>query len=244
MPREFRHQQRVVRKSPCRPAQQAEAMIETAPVTPTEQPERLRVSGRIALPDTRTWHVGVRTDGLVSSVAVSAGDLVRKGQILARYHADELREARAKYAAGADRPPSGSQSAEGLAQRYDATVRRRSSISKAASLQQVEQARQDLAERAGGDGRGRDRSETGCVTSSSTICRFQQTWTRTMRPPTRCRSSRRPAGTSSNETSRPARAVHTDDDAFVIGDLSQVWMLASVRQEQLGLLRVGDERKR
>jgi cobalt-zinc-cadmium efflux system membrane fusion protein len=35
------------------------------------------------------------------------------------------------------------------------------------------------------------------------------------------------------------RAVHTDEDAFVIGDLSQVWMLASVRQEQLGRLRVG-----
>jgi cobalt-zinc-cadmium efflux system membrane fusion protein len=29
------------------------------------------------------------------------------------------------------------------------------------------------------------------------------------------------------------------DDTFVIGDLSQVWMLASVRQEQLGALRAG-----
>ena len=65
-------------------------MIETAPVTLTEQPDLLRVSGRIALPDTRTWHVGVRTDGLVSSVAVGAGDLVRKGQISPFYDQSQV----------------------------------------------------------------------------------------------------------------------------------------------------------
>jgi cobalt-zinc-cadmium efflux system membrane fusion protein len=41
------------------------------------------------------------------------------------------------------------------------------------------------------------------------------------------------------KTITPGKAIHTDDDAFVIGDLSQVWMLASVRQEQLGPLRRG-----
>jgi cobalt-zinc-cadmium efflux system membrane fusion protein len=35
------------------------------------------------------------------------------------------------------------------------------------------------------------------------------------------------------------KAIDTMDDTFVIGDLSQVWMLASVRQDQLGTLRMG-----
>src|SRR5205085_1984625 len=43
------------------------------------------------------WRVGVRTEGLVRSVLVNLGDAVRKDQVLARYHADEVREERAKY---------------------------------------------------------------------------------------------------------------------------------------------------
>ena len=35
------------------------------------------------------------------------------------------------------------------------------------------------------------------------------------------------------------KAIDTMDDTFVIGDLSEVWMLASVRQDQLGSLHMG-----
>ena len=37
----------------------------------------------------------------------------------------------------------------------------------------------------------------------------------------------------------PGKTVQPSTDTYVIGDLSQVWMLASVRQEKLGQLRVG-----
>jgi len=37
----------------------------------------------------------------------------------------------------------------------------------------------------------------------------------------------------------PGKTVQPSTDTFLIGDLSQVWMLASVRQEQLAELRVG-----
>jgi membrane fusion protein, heavy metal efflux system len=37
----------------------------------------------------------------------------------------------------------------------------------------------------------------------------------------------------------PGRTVEPDSVTFVIGDLSRVWMLASVRQEDLAKLRVG-----
>src|SRR5213078_1469327 len=35
------------------------------------------------------------------------------------------------------------------------------------------------------------------------------------------------------------KAIDTMDDTFVIGDLSEVWMLASVRQDQLASLKLG-----
>jgi cobalt-zinc-cadmium efflux system membrane fusion protein len=39
----------------------------------------------------------------------------------------------------------------------------------------------------------------------------------------------------------PGKTVELSTDAFVIGDLSTVWMLAAVRQEQLGQLRTGQK---
>jgi len=123
-------------------AQQAEGLIKTQTITFSDAPEVLRVGGRITLADDRTWHVGVRTDGIVMAVYAGLGDHVEKGQVLARYHADEVREARAQYRkAGAELTRL--QAAQALAQRtYD---RAQTLLSlKAASLQQVEQARQDL----------------------------------------------------------------------------------------------------
>ena len=41
------------------------------------------------------------------------------------------------------------------------------------------------------------------------------------------------------EEHHAGQTIAPGQDAFVIGDLSQVWMLASVRQDDLGQLRVG-----
>ena len=61
------------------------------------EPVALRVSGRIARAADHTWRVGVRASGLVQAVFVNLGDTVPKGKVLARYHADEARDERAKY---------------------------------------------------------------------------------------------------------------------------------------------------
>ncbi|TMG81260.1 MAG: biotin/lipoyl-binding protein, partial [Betaproteobacteria bacterium] len=114
---------------------QKEGEIETKPVKTSDEPDTLRVPGRIALADNRSWRVGVRTDGLVVAVSAEAGDYVRKGQVLARYHADEVRDSRAKYhAAQAD--VARAQSASALAQR---NLERAGTLFelKAASQQQV-----------------------------------------------------------------------------------------------------------
>jgi len=120
------------------PEQQASAKIETQEVSMSKEPEMLRVKGRIALDDDRVWRVGVRTLGSVMRVYANLGDHVKKGQILARYHADEVRDSRAQYRATLaelDR----TKAAVAQAQRSLNRAQRQ-----AGSVQQVEQAQQDL----------------------------------------------------------------------------------------------------
>ena len=124
------------------PEQQASAKIETQEVSMSKEPEMLRVKGRIALDDDRVWRVGVRTLGSVMRVYANLGDHVKKGQILARYHADEVRDSRAQYRATLaelDR----AKAAVAQAQRSLNRAQRLLEL-KAGSVQQVEQAQQDL----------------------------------------------------------------------------------------------------
>jgi len=213
-------------------------LIKTQTITFSDAPEVLRVGGRITLADDRTWHVGVRTDGIVMAVYAGLGDHVEKGQVLARYHADEVREVRAQYRkAGAELTRL--QAAQALAQRnYD---RAQTLLSlKAASVQQVEQARQDLLA-----------AQTAVRAAQVEVDRGRDLLEDDLRVP-----ADPPAG-QHDETAdevpilapasgyiiekhvTPGKTVQTATDTFVIGDLSQVWMLASVRQEKLAQLRAG-----
>jgi len=219
-------------------AQQTTGLIQTQAVTQSEASDTLRVTGRIALADDRTWRVGVRADGLVMEVYAGVGDFVKKGQVLARYHADEVREARAIYRkslAELNRAQAG----QALAERnYD---RAQTLLSlKAGSVQQVEQAKQDLLT-----------ARTLVRSAQIEVDRGEDQLTDDLRVP-----ADPPPGTPAEIADEvpilapasgyvlekfitPGKTVQPTTDTFVLGDLSQVWMLASVRQENLGKLRVG-----
>jgi cobalt-zinc-cadmium efflux system membrane fusion protein len=218
------------------PAAQQEGGIETQPARATTEPERLRVSGRIALADNRTWRVGIRTDGLVVAVYVGAGDYVRQGQVLARYHADEVRDSRAKYHA-AQAELARAQAAAALAQR---NLERAGTLLelKAASQQQVDQARQDAVV-----------AQTEVRSADTEVERLKDLLEDDLRVPAEPKPGDETAdqvpiiapasGFILEKNVTLGKAIDTMDDTFIIGDLSQVWMLASVRQDQLGSLRVG-----
>ena len=220
------------------PEQLRSATIETRPAALSQQPDVLRVKGRIALADNRTWKVGVRTLGSVVAVYKELGDFVHKGDLLARFHADEVRDSRALYraaAAEADR----AQSAERQAQRNRDRARRMLEL-KAGSQQQVEQAEQDL------------------VTAQATVRKAQIEVDRLrdlleddLHVPAEPTPNRQndfeddvPILAPGNgyiieKNVTPGKSVDTSSVTFVIADLSKVWMLASVRQEDLGKLRTG-----
>src|SRR6202163_1927515 len=123
-------------------SEQGAGIIEAQTAALSEEPDTLRVAGRIALADDRTWRVGVLTEGRVEVVYAGLGDYVQKGKVLARMHSHELHDARAQYETSRSEL-NRLQAAATLAQRnYD---RMETLLTlKAASIQQTEQARQDL----------------------------------------------------------------------------------------------------
>jgi membrane fusion protein, heavy metal efflux system len=220
------------------PDQQAAAMIETQTAALSSEPDLLRVKGHIAIDDNRTWRLGVRTQGSVTKVYAGLGDHVTKGQILARYHADEVRDSRAMFRA-AESERDRAMAAAAQAQRNLDRAKRLLEL-KAGSIQQVEQAQQDLAT-----------AQAAVRKADIEVDRTRDLLEDDLKVPAAPAANRldetedevpilSPAdGFILEKNVTPGRTVEPDSVTFVIGDLSRVWMLASVRQEDLAKLRVG-----
>jgi cobalt-zinc-cadmium efflux system membrane fusion protein len=219
-------------------SEQSGGLIQTEAAALSDEPDILRVAGRIALADDRTWRVGVLTEGRVEIVYAGLGDYVKKGQVLARMHSHELHEARAQYDTSRSEL-NRLQAAAALAQRnYD---RMQTLLTlKAASIQQSEQARQDLlnAQIAMQDGQiavNRDRihleDNLGVPADFNSDAHDENADLIPILAPG--------SGYILDKKVTPGSTVQPSTDTFLIGELSQVWMLASVRQEHLADLRVG-----
>jgi multidrug efflux pump subunit AcrA (membrane-fusion protein) len=219
-------------------AEQTAGKIDTQNVDETSAPDVIRVSGRIARADDRTWRVGVRTVGVVDSVLSTIGSSVKKGDIMARYHADEARELRAQYR----RALADLRAAESAAATSQRTAERYQTLLglKAASVQQVDQAQQDLAAaqaklrdtQVEAD-RAKEALEHDLHVSAPTDAAGDTSVEDEV--PIIAPAS----GYVLEKNITPGKTVELSTDAFVIGDLSTVWMLAAVRQDQLASLRTG-----
>ncbi len=220
------------------PEQQSTAMIETQTAALSQEPDMLRVKGRIVLADDHTWRVGVRTVGSVVAVYAGLGDYIRKGQILARYHADEVRDSRAQYRAALTELDR-AKSAALQAQRNRDRAQRLLEL-KAGSVQQVELAQQDLVT-----------AQSAIKKAQIEVDRGRDLLEDDLRVPADPPANRKdeteddvpiiaPAdGYIIEKNVTPGKTVELSSVTFVIGDLSKIWMLASVRQEDLAKLRAG-----
>jgi len=220
------------------PERQAAAMIQIQPIALSQEPAMLRVKGRIALADDRIWRVGVRTVGSVVAVYAGLGDYVHKGQILARYHADEVRDSRAQYRAAVSEL-NRAKAAALQAQRNRDRAQRLLDL-KAGSQQQVELAQQDLMT-----------AQAAIKKAEIEVDRGRDLLEDDLRVPADPSADRKdetednvpilaPAdGYIIEKNVTPGKTVELSSVTFVIGDLSRVWMFAAVRQEDLDKLRVG-----
>jgi len=220
------------------PEQQSAAMVETQAAMLSQEPDMLRVKGRVALADDRTWRIGVRTVGSVVAVYAGLGDYVRKGQILARYHADEVRDSRAQYRAAVSELDR-AKAAAVQAQRNRDRAQRLLEL-KAGSAQQVELAQQDLVS-----------AQAAIKKVQIEVERGRDLLEDDLRVPADPPANRKDETEDEVPIIAPAdgyiieknvtagKTVELSSVTFVIGDLSKVWMFASVRQEDLEKIRVG-----
>lgn len=220
------------------PAEQVAQNIEVQAVQTRDLPAVFTLPGHIALPDNATWRVGVLTDGRVQNVYANLGDYVHRGQILARMHSHDVHDARAAYqTALADRAKS--ESALALAQtEYDRS--QRLYALKAASLEQTQIAHQELIN-----------VQTEAKNANIAVIRERTHLEDTLGVPADIPENSHnendelipitapESGYVLEKNVTPGVTILPSTDAFVIGDLSHLWMLASVRADQLTRLHLG-----
>jgi membrane fusion protein, heavy metal efflux system len=212
----------------------ARLSIETAWLS--DQSEEIRVPGRIALPDNAVWRVGVLVDGRVEQVYVNLGDLVLKGKVLARMHSHEVHEARAAYQI-AQSESSRLLGAQSLAEKNYARMKRLYDL-KAASLEQTEQARQELLN-----------AQTAYRNGEVAVVRERTHLEDNLGIPADAPNDERselipiaaPAtGYVLQKNVTPGSTIQPASDAFVLGNLSHLWMLASVSADRLSQIHIGE----
>jgi membrane fusion protein, heavy metal efflux system len=218
------------------PQAQAEQHITVAAVESGTSVSAYRAKGRIALPDNATWRVGVLAEGRIERVTANLGDYVKQGQVLACMHSHDVHEARAAYAnAVAERTRL--QSAEALAQKNYERSQRLYAL-KAESVMQVEDARQQLtnAQSASHEADNNVQMEEAHLKDILGINPANLDNTEA----SELISIRAPAsGRILQKNVTPGATISPSTDAFVIGDLSRLWMLASVDAAELAQLRAG-----
>jgi membrane fusion protein, heavy metal efflux system len=220
------------------PVAEQQGAIATTTLAVQEEPDVLRFPGKIVLPDNESWQVGVLTTGRIERVYANLGDYVHKGQVLARMHSHDVHEARAAYAM-AVAEKSRLQSAESLAQINFDRMQRLYAL-RAASLEQTEQARQELVNAK----TALENGETDVVRSKTHL--EENLGIPADLPPNANDETAElipivaPAsGYVLQKNVTPGTTVAPATDLFVLGDPKHLWMLASVGQELLTQLKVG-----
>jgi membrane fusion protein, heavy metal efflux system len=220
------------------PVAEQRGAISTVALATEDAPDMLRFPGKIVLPDNESWHVGVLSSGRIERVYANLGDYVHKGDVLARMHSHDVHEARAEYQMAVAQKAQ-YQSAEALAQvNYD-RMQRLYKL-RAASVEQTEQARQELVN-----------AKTALEDAQINLVRSKTHLEENLGipadlPPGKDEETAElipiiaPAsGYVLQKNATPGTTVAPATDIFVLGDLEHLWMLASVGQELVARLKVG-----
>lgn len=219
------------------PAALREMRLEIVEAAERRIPQTIQASGRLTTNEDATWHVGAITNGRIIEVLVKVGDRVQPRDVLARLYSHDIHEARAEFR----RARSEVQRLEAAVDFARRTLDRHQRLfeTKAASLEQVEQARAAL------------RNEEAVLASA----RIELNRTRLHLVEFLEISADDPAHPGSPEDLVPIRApaagivlarevtpgavVDAARELFTISDLSTIWAIAAVQEDSLARLRTG-----
>jgi cobalt-zinc-cadmium efflux system membrane fusion protein len=221
---------------------QSEGGVAVEPVAARSLPQVLRASGRITVSEERTWRIGAMSEGRILRVAANTGDRVASGQVLARMHSHDIHESRALYRKAVSELAH-ARAQEAYATRTRDRARRLYAL-KAASLEQVEHAEAELR----GAQTTRANAEVEVERTRRHLVEYLQIALEEPAPHAEGEDEpdedlipiKTPAsGVVLTRNVTNGTVVAPANELFVISDLSLLWMIAAVNEENLSKLRVG-----
>jgi cobalt-zinc-cadmium efflux system membrane fusion protein len=223
-------------------AAQRDAGIEVRTVEVRSVPQAIRATGRLALNENATWRVGAVTEGRIVTVIANPGDRVAEGQVLARMHSHEIHESRANYRKAVSELAR-LQAQESFAVRARDRALRLFEL-KAASTQQTEAAEAELRN-----------AQTAVANARVEVDRTERHLTEFLgipadvpdHPPDEPHAEdadlipiAAPAtGTVMARNVTSGTVVAPSGELFLISNLSTLWMIAAVNEENLSRVRAG-----
>jgi membrane fusion protein, heavy metal efflux system len=224
------------------PAMVKSANIVSVAVESRTQALVLAVNGRLTANEDRTWHVDSFTEGRILKLFANVGDRVTAGQLVAQMHSHEVHEARSEYQR-AKTDLAKLQSQRSYAERTRDRMKRLLEL-KAASVEQTEHAESQLRD-----------AEAAVKNAQTELERTRVHLVEFLDVPAEDHPEHKAGDFSHDEDAVPIKTrnggtvikretsvgavVKAADGVYVVSDLTSVWMIAALPEDQLGKVRVG-----
>jgi multidrug efflux pump subunit AcrA (membrane-fusion protein) len=219
-------------------AQQTQAGIRTAAVETHAVPQSLTVTGKVVMDERQTAHIGALADGIVDTVSVLPGDIVRAGQPLAHIHSHLIHETAASLAqayAEVEQKKGSLQFAQQARTRYAHlyNIKAASLEEDQRAIQQLVQAQGELTIAQANVRREREHLSELVQVNPETlnvdnIFKYEDVPVRTPL-----------GGVVIKRNVTPATVVQAGTETFVVTNLSTVWVTGAVSERDIPLVRIG-----
>jgi cobalt-zinc-cadmium efflux system membrane fusion protein len=208
------------------------------PVRSRTVPETLLVAGQIVMNEERTAHIGSYTTGRIVAVYANVGDSVKQGAVLARMHSHEVHETIAAYQS-ALQDVQRQQSALDFGMRTRDRMRRLYAL-KFASQQEVERAETDVHNLQASLAEAHISVQREIAHLSDILHLAPAALNHIDESMERVPVVSPISGVITARLVTPGSVVEPGQEVYTVSDPSTVWMMASVNEQDIAKVRVGD----
>jgi len=202
------------------------ARLQTGAPALVEVSETLRVPARIEADETRLARVGSPVTGRITDLEAREGDTVRRGQVLATINSTELSGAQLSFLKATSQRGLAARAAARAQQLLDADV---------IGAAELQRRQAELAQAEAEVNAARDQLKVLGM-SSAALERLAET--RSINSVTQIVATI--AGTIIDRKVTEGQVVQPADGVFLIADLSKLWVVADVPEQNAGSVRVGE----
>lgn len=202
------------------------ASLKAAPVREAEFAEVLRIPGRVEADEARLARIGASVTGRITDLDAIPGEDVKRGQLLATLHSAELTSAQLGFLKSYSQRLLAARASQRAEQLFEADV-----ISKA----ELQRRQSELAQAEVEVSAARDQLQVLGMSEEAIVSLNSE---RAVNSRASVRSSI--SGTVLERKVTQGQVVQPADAMFIVADLSRVWLVAEVPEQQAPLVRRGE----